>query len=132
MSVPVESMTTPQRIQVAGLEVMVELEPLVKAYHLTLQAPSLANPQADSDQLLGRLNQQYQLGCAQIDIDLLRNLSPQLRSWDWQCQATVRHHEVIAVAPWPSRQPGLAVDLGTTKIAGYLVDLNGGQTLAAK
>jgi uncharacterized 2Fe-2S/4Fe-4S cluster protein (DUF4445 family) len=27
---------------------------------------------------------------------------------------------------------GLAVDLGTTKIAGYLVDLSDGRTLAAK
>ena len=27
---------------------------------------------------------------------------------------------------------GLAIDLGTTKIAGYLVDLSDGQTLAAK
>jgi len=39
---------------------------------------------------------------------------------------------VIAILPPKSRQLGLAIDLGTTKVAGYLVDLGNGQTLAAK
>jgi uncharacterized 2Fe-2S/4Fe-4S cluster protein (DUF4445 family) len=43
----------------------------------------------------------------------------------------VRGDEVVALGPWPSRQLGLAIDLGTTKIAGYLLDLDSGQTLAA-
>ncbi|GAG93933.1 unnamed protein product, partial [marine sediment metagenome] len=82
--------------------------------------------------LLQALNQQHQLRCSQVDIDVLHILSPQLRSWNWQCQATVRNDEVVALSPWPSHQLGLAIDLGTTKIAGYLVDLSHGRTLAAK
>ena len=40
--------------------------------------------------------------------------------------------EVVAVGP-PSMKPlGLAVDLGTTKIAGYLVDMETGRTLASR
>jgi uncharacterized 2Fe-2S/4Fe-4S cluster protein (DUF4445 family) len=39
---------------------------------------------------------------------------------------------VIALFSPSSRQLGLAIDLGTTKIAGYLVDLSDGRTLAAK
>jgi uncharacterized 2Fe-2S/4Fe-4S cluster protein (DUF4445 family) len=35
-------------------------------------------------------------------------------------------------SPPKSRQLGLAIDLGTTKIAGYLVDLSDGRTLSAK
>jgi uncharacterized 2Fe-2S/4Fe-4S cluster protein (DUF4445 family) len=38
---------------------------------------------------------------------------------------------MIAVGPVSGRQLGLAVDLGTTKIAGYLIDLNSGQALGA-
>ena len=132
VSVPAESVTTPQRIQVEGLEIKVRPEPLVRAYQLQLTTPSLSHPQADADRLLQALNQQHQLHCSQVDIDVLRSLSSRLRSWNWQCQATVRHNEVIALSPWPSRQPGLAVDLGTSKIAGYLVDLSDGRTLAAK
>ncbi|MBI2858898.1 MAG: DUF4445 domain-containing protein, partial [Chloroflexi bacterium] len=39
--------------------------------------------------------------------------------------------EIIRVAPEAAPLLGLAVDLGTTKIAGYLVDLISGRTLAA-
>ena len=70
--------------------------------------------------------------CDSIDIGALSQLSPQLRSWGWQCRASVRENEVVAFGPWPSRQLGLAVDLGTSKISGYLVDLSSGQTLAVK
>ena len=130
--VPPESMTAPQRTQVEGLEVVVHPEPPVRAYHLQLPAPSLSDLQADADRLLEALNQQHQLHCGKVDIDALRLLSPQLRSWNWQGQAIVRYDEVIALAPLPSRQLGLAIDLGTTKIAGYLVDLSSGQSLATR
>ena len=132
LSVPPQSMTTPQRIQVEGLEVTVAPNPPVRAYQLQLPVSSLSDPRADSERLLETLEQQHQVHCNIIDIDVLRNLSPQLRSWNWQAQASVRDNEVVALSPWASHQLGLAIDLGTTKIAGYLVDLENGQTLAAK
>jgi uncharacterized 2Fe-2S/4Fe-4S cluster protein (DUF4445 family) len=132
LNVPPESMTTPQRLQVEGLEIKVRPEPAVQAYRLKLTQPSLAAPQADADRLLEALNQQYKLNCRRFDINSLRILSDQLRSWHWECQAAVRNDEVIALLPAASRRLGLAIDLGTTKIAGYLVDLSEGQTLAAK
>jgi uncharacterized 2Fe-2S/4Fe-4S cluster protein (DUF4445 family) len=39
---------------------------------------------------------------------------------------------VIAILAPKRRQLGLAIDLGTTKVAGYLVDLSDGRTLAAR
>ena len=132
LDVPLESMTAPQRTQVEGMEVTVHPEPATQAYHLELTIPSLSSPQADADRLLETLNQQHQLQCNQVDMSVLHTLSTQLRSWNWQCQAVVRNDEVVAIGPWPSRQLGLAIDLGTTKIAGYLVDLTNGRTLAAE
>ncbi len=132
LNVPSESMTTTQRTQVEGLEITVAPEPPVQAYHLKLAGPSLSNPQADAEHLLQELNHQHHLHCNRVDIDVMRLLSPQLRSWKWQCQTSVRDNEVIALGPWPSRQLGLAVDLGTTKIASYLIDLSDGRTLASK
>lgn len=132
LTVPPESMTTPQRIQVEGLEIAVQPEPPVRAYALQLSAPSLSAPHADADRLLDALNQQHSLHCSKVDIGALRVLSDQLRSWDWKCQAAVRNDEVVALVPCTSHPLGLAIDLGTTKIAGYLVDLSDGRTLAAK
>ena len=132
VSVPPDSMTTSQRTQVEGLEIAVHPEPPVHAYRVELSPPSLSDLQADADCLLEALKQQHQLHCDRIDINVLQTLPPRLRSWNWQCQATVRSDEVIALGPWPGRQLGLAIDLGTTKIAGYLVDLGNGQTLATR
>ncbi len=132
ITVPAESMTTQQRVQVEGLDVKVTPDPSIRAYLLELAAPSLEAPQADDDQLLKALNQQHKLQCTKIDIGALRNISDQLRSWNWKSQAVVRNSEVIAVLPPKYRKLGLAIDLGTTKIAGYLVNLENGQTLNAK
>jgi uncharacterized 2Fe-2S/4Fe-4S cluster protein (DUF4445 family) len=132
IAVPAESMTTPQRLQVEGLKVKVRPKLPLRAYHLQLAAPSLEVPQADADRLLKVLNQQHKLRCTKVDIGALRTISDQLRSWKWKSQAVVRNGEVVAILPPKSRQLGLAIDLGTTKIAGYLVDLGNGRTLAAK
>ena len=132
IAVPAESMTTPQRVQVEGLEVKVSPEPSVRVYRVQLAAPSLEAPGADADRLLKALNQQHKLRCTRIDIGALRTISDQLRSWRWKSQAVVRNGELIAIIPSKSRRLGLAIDLGTTKIAGYLVDLTDGRTLAAK
>ena len=132
LNVPTESMTTSQRLQVEGLEIAVRPEPPVTAYHVNLPAPSLSDPQADAERMLQVLNTQNRLNCTKIDINVVRTLSIKLREYNWKCQAAVRNEEVIGIAPWPSRQLGLAVDLGTTKIAGYLVDLGNGRTLASK
>jgi uncharacterized 2Fe-2S/4Fe-4S cluster protein (DUF4445 family) len=132
IAIPPDSMTTHQRIQVEGTEIKVHPEPPVQSYQLQLAAPSLSEPRADADILLGTLNQQFHLHCDKIDFHLLRVLSTQLRDWNWKCQVIIRNEEVIALLPWQSRQLGLAIDLGTTKIAGYLIDLGNGRTLVSK
>ena len=132
LNVPPESMTTPQRTQVEGLEVAVRPEPPIRAYRLRLPVPSLSDPGADADRLLETLNKEYLLHCGKVDIGVLRLLSAQVRSWNWDFQAAIRDEEVMGLLPVPGRPVGLAVDLGTTKIAGYLVDLSDGRTLAAK
>ena len=130
--IPLESMSALQRICVEGWDLVIPPEPPVKAYHVHLTAPSLSDQQADADRLITALNEQHGLLCRKIDTDVLRSVSPQIRSWNWQFQASMRDGEVVALNTWPSRQLGLAVDLGTTTIAGYLLDLSTGQTLASR
>lgn len=132
ITVPPESMATPQRTQVEGLEVIVSPQPVVRACRVQMSSPAISDLQADADRLINALNQQHNLHSRIVDINVLRVLSPMLRSQSWEVQASVRKDEVIAISTWQSRQPGLAVDLGSTKIAGYLVDLNSGLILAAK
>jgi len=132
LRVPSESMSSPQRTQVNGKDVPVDLDPSTTAYHLKMLAPSLTDLQGDTERVLESLSRQYQVQCHAIDLDVLRKASSQLRSWNWESIAVVRHEEIIAICPVGSRQLGLAVDLGTTKIAAYLIDLSDGRTLTAK
>ncbi len=126
--VPPESLTAPQRTQVEGLEVDTAPEPAVRAVEVVLAAPTLDSPVPDDVNLLAALG----IPAGSLDFHLQQTLSWQLRERYWQVSAAVRGQEVVAVAAPGAKWVGLAVDIGTTKIAAYLVELESGKTLAAK
>ncbi len=130
--VPPESLTAPQRTQVEGLEVDTAPEPAVRAVEVELAAPTLASPIPDDANLMTAVAQVANLSHPVIDFHLQQTLSWQLRDLDWKVSAALRGQEVIAIAAPGARWVGLAVDIGTTKIAAYLVELETGKTLAAR
>jgi uncharacterized 2Fe-2S/4Fe-4S cluster protein (DUF4445 family) len=130
--IPPESLTTPQRTQVEGLEVNIPPDPAVVSYHVSMDSPSLQDYEADAERLLQALHREHHISPCTIDLKLLKQLSPVLRRSKWQSQVSVRGNEVVAVSSGRERILGLAIDLGTTKIAGYLLDLSTGQVLASK
>ncbi len=132
LAVPPESLSTPQRTQVEGQAVSVALDPMIQYYQLQMSPPSLNDLASDARRTADALEQQHGVHCTTIDIALLRDISPALRDWGWRAQAAIRNGECIALHPWDTRHLGLAVDLGTTKVAGYLVDLDTGDTLASQ
>lgn len=141
VSVPPESLTAPQRTQVEGIELQASPEPVVTIHTVRLPPPSLDDLRADDARLLAALAEQcpgLDDGTAlTVDLAALRQLSPQLRDANpqgatWHARVALRGQEIVAVLPPDRRILGLAVDLGTTKIAGYLVDLETGETLASQ
>ena len=132
LNVPAESVSAPQRLQVEGLETPVSPDPTVQTYDVSLPAPSLADLRGDDERLLEALEREHGVRCKSIDEGVLRTLSPSLRSLSWEASVSVRDAEVISVSPRGGLSLGMAVDLGTTKIAGYLVDLETARTLSAK
>jgi uncharacterized 2Fe-2S/4Fe-4S cluster protein (DUF4445 family) len=131
VNIPAESLSAPQRLQVEGLEMALKPDPVVQTYDISLTAPSLADAQGDDERLFATLEKQHGVVCKSIDEEVAGTLSQSLRSLHWKVAVSVRADEVIAVSPVASRRLGMAIDLGTTKIAGYLVDLGTGATLAA-
>lgn len=130
--VPPEAISTPQRLQVEGLAIPIRPDPPVCAYEIRLSPPSLSEPRADAERLLDAIKQQHGLNCHSIDINVLRDLSPNLRLQNWRARVSLRGGELVALSPQFSCQLGLAIDLGTTKVAAYLLDLESGRTLASK
>ncbi len=126
VDIPPDSLSTPQRLQVEGLDVSVRLAPAVQAVDLQLDPPCLADPRADDRRVLEALARQG-FTSARIAPPALAQLSSQLRRYGWDVRAVLRKEEVITVLPAGSRLFGLAADIGTTKVALYLVDLQTGK-----
>jgi len=131
LHVPPNSLTAPQRTQVEGLHVDVEVDPLVTGWDAHLTRPTLGSPQSDSANLFASLSAQGALA-ETIDFSLQQQLSQLIRENDWSLRVALREKEVVAAAPLETKWLGLAVDIGTTKIAGYLLDMEDGHTLASK
>jgi uncharacterized 2Fe-2S/4Fe-4S cluster protein (DUF4445 family) len=107
--------------------IVVRPRPAVEAYEVTLSRPSLGDNLADADRVLAAVARP---GVTKVDIVALRGLPGLLRGNAWRVQAMVRGDEVIAFRPVGHRALGLAVDLGTTNCAGFLMDLASGKRLA--
>jgi uncharacterized 2Fe-2S/4Fe-4S cluster protein (DUF4445 family) len=131
LHVPPESLTAPQRTQIEGLEVDVEPDPLVRRLNAHLTPPTLESPQADAQNLWAALAAQG-IENGTIDFRVQQNLSWHIRQHDWELGVALRGEEIVAVDKPSTRWLGLAVDIGTTKVAGYLIDMESGKTLAAK
>ncbi|MBN1264628.1 MAG: DUF4445 domain-containing protein [Anaerolineales bacterium] len=130
--VPAESLAVKQRAQVEGREIHVDPDPAARMYLLDLAPPSFKDLRSDADRIADELRDRYDLTDLMFDYQLLRSLSDILRKNNWRVLVVVYQGEVIAVLPEGSKSLGVAVDLGTTKIAMYLMDLESGQTLSSK
>ncbi len=132
INVPAESLTASQRIQIEGLQATHGTDPLVTSHKVAVSPADLNDLSADDQRILTALSATYGIKCTTVDLEVARDLPHILRSEDWKCKITTRGAEVVAVGPWPAPTLGLAVDLGTTKIAAYLLDLTNGETLGAR
>jgi uncharacterized 2Fe-2S/4Fe-4S cluster protein (DUF4445 family) len=131
VEIPPESMLGIQKLQVEGLDVAVVPEAPVKRYNLSLTRTTIENPRPLWQQVAGELEATYGLDRPEIDFNLALVTEPMAAGGT--SVVTVRGKEVINIyAGRPAPPPlGLAVDLGTTKVAGFLINLETGATLAA-
>lgn len=80
---------------------------------------------------LDRVTRALAMPLPAVDLAAARQLPAALRSGDWSLRTHIRDHELIGFSPVGHRTLGLAVDLGTTNVAGFLVDLQSGARVAS-
>jgi uncharacterized 2Fe-2S/4Fe-4S cluster protein (DUF4445 family) len=129
VDVPPESLTTPQRLQIEGQSLPVDLQPLVIPLEVRVAPPTLHDLRADTSRIADALAKAG-LDEPVFPLSVLRELSTQMRDLDWHARLAMRGSELLGAFPLGMPLLGLAVDIGTTKMAAYLVDLITGQTLA--
>ncbi|MBN1284806.1 MAG: DUF4445 domain-containing protein [Anaerolineae bacterium] len=133
VEVPPGSLSAPQRTQVEGEMLDVAVEPAVTKHVVRLEPATQEDLRSDwsrlCDALAGGVTRPLR-----ASVPVLAALSPRLRAQGWQASVMVRAGadgcEVVRVGAPDDAPLGFAVDIGTTKLAGYLVDLATGRTLA--
>ena len=133
IDIPPASLSTPQRLQVEGQESEITIDPVVQAVDLTVSMPVLHDLRSDTVRLTDALAEQ-DIPRPFFDQPVLRDLSGKLREQNWSVRLALRRRnhrsEVVGVLHPEQALLGLAVDIGTTKMAAYLLDLATGHTLA--
>ena len=131
---PDESRAGNQMVRKAATERVIELKPAISLHFLELEPPTLHDPLGDFDRLKNALNERYNLSSLDIDYRTLLKLSDTLRKGNWKVTAAIRmEKEIIDLKPGKIDDIyGLAIDIGTTTVAGYLCNLRTGKVIATE
>jgi uncharacterized 2Fe-2S/4Fe-4S cluster protein (DUF4445 family) len=132
--IPASSLSEEQKLQVSGQEREIKIDPVVKKYYLKLERATLKDVKADFNRIKDALKNTYDVSADKIDFRVLGEMPKLLRENSWEITATIRNNEIILIEgrDTTDRNFGIAVDLGTTKIAALLVDLATGKTIDKK
>ena len=130
--VPEESRMGKQIVRKAAREIDIELKPAIKKYLVELPPATLEDTLGDWERLQNKLNKKHKLKNLSIDYQALMVLQESVRQGEWKLTVSVwQDREVIRIEPgFIQKGYGLAVDVGTTTIAGYLCDLTDGKLIA--
>jgi len=145
VSIPPEAVE--RKLKVAGLgeELSVQfkglisrIEPMLQEISLELAPPTLEDSVSDLDRLNRGLKK---AGCdvdrLNVGLKVMRELSNTMRDDSWKVKVSIIRkkcsNEVLKVEPGngAKKSLGLAIDVGTTSIVVYLVDMADGSILAA-
>ncbi|MCF8024973.1 MAG: ASKHA domain-containing protein [Desulfobacteraceae bacterium] len=147
VSVKVPEETIERKLKVAGVGRQVterlqglvsDICPMLNKVALELSPPTLDDPISDLDRLKRGLKRKgIDTRRLNIGLPVMRQLASAMRNENWRATASVLHKacssEVVAVEPGNTHAAslGLAIDIGTTTIVVYLVDMTDGRVLAA-
>jgi uncharacterized 2Fe-2S/4Fe-4S cluster protein (DUF4445 family) len=125
--IPAASMATAQRTQTEGKDTQIEIDPAVSAHTITVAKPNPDDPEAVIENLQKALPEVR----LTISPDVLAALPRDMQDCKNRGDAWLRGSSLVAFRPAGSPMLGVAVDLGTTKLAVYLVNLRTGETIAS-
>jgi uncharacterized 2Fe-2S/4Fe-4S cluster protein (DUF4445 family) len=133
VDVPPESQLHRQVVRKEADAHQIEIDPVVRLHYVEVREPDLADPSGDMQRLAEALERDWQLTGLVADAHVLASLQRTLRSGGWSVTVAV-HDGATITAVWPGFHDvalGVAVDVGSTTVAGHLCDLHTGTVLAS-
>jgi len=129
--VPEESRKGKQVVRKAATDRKIDVNPAVRNYYVEMTPATLEDTTGDWERLTETLEKEQGVKGLTIDYQALLSLQDTVRKGDWKVTVSVwMGKEVIAVHPGKVEESyGLAVDVGTTTVAGYLCELSSGKLL---
>ena len=140
IEIPPESLSAPQRLSIEGQDLDFEWQRhIVQAFDIETTPATLTDLRPDTTRILDALRTNggsfdlpmttpYELT---FDSEAVKSLAGAIRENVWKVRIVIRHNdEIVAFLPPSTPVYGLAVDVGTTKVAAYLVDMDSGETVA--
>ncbi|MES2209797.1 MAG: ASKHA domain-containing protein [Chloroflexota bacterium] len=109
------------------------IDPVVRMYEVEVERPTLETPGGDLARVLAALKTEWGLDGLTADLEVIRALQPALEAGAYRVTVAV-HDGTTITAVWPGlhdRALGVAIDVGSTTIAGHLADLADGAVLAS-
>ncbi|WP_112323854.1 ASKHA domain-containing protein [Oceanibium sediminis] len=139
IDVPPESQVHKQVVRKRAEAREIVMDPCTRLYYVEVDEPDMHDPSGDLERLEKALTDQWGLAHVEGDLRTLQMLQPALRKGDWKVTCAVYHGNGLGpgriMHVWPGYYEGgiygLAVDLGSTTIAGHLCDLQSGEVLAS-
>jgi uncharacterized 2Fe-2S/4Fe-4S cluster protein (DUF4445 family) len=130
VEIPQESLLQTQKILVYGMRHTILLKSNIQKYHFILDSPTLHDTRSDLTRILDALGK---VKIDEIELDALRRLPYVLREYDFSITVVIAGKRIVGFEAGDTvrKKYGIAVDIGTTSVVGYLMDLNTGTQIAA-
>lgn len=115
------------QIMSTGIMSRTEVCPYIRKEYLTLEPPTIEDQRADVSRILDKLCGRH----LKISLDLLRRLSGLIREANYSLTLTYNQSTVLAIEAGDTTESlyGIAIDIGTTTIVAYLIDLHSGRQM---
>jgi uncharacterized 2Fe-2S/4Fe-4S cluster protein (DUF4445 family) len=135
IDVPPESQVHKQVVRKRAEVRDIVLDPAVRLHYVEVPEPDMHSATGDLERLLAALKAEMGLEALGFDGALLPSLQKTLRTGKWAVTAAIhRDGPPTVIGLWPGFHEaafGLAVDIGSTTIAGHLTDLASGEVVAS-